>query len=442
MGLLSFDDLTDTCNRAINAGLSNPPRGALFMGIDNAVKAAIFSNAAHPANALRIEVDQLNQFIDRGSDGYLFEIWLINAANSVAATHSGDAAVFRQRAALISAVPAPAPVTGKETEDLASGLWQEEQDNPQVAQAVRYLRSSMPGMNRRATNLMVSKRLHDALHHIQLHVLPLWRMAAATLSAGPGLAWRTVYAQQRQLKDKAEGLSGEFAFLPAVERLRAIAQKTADGLLDAASAAETARAASDVDALKSAIAKVRGIVREAMPVYAGKMDGYQEGLELSQLLTNLTSLAQASKIDAVKESASRLASSLAAIAQDLNIIGPQHSQWQLLDIRLGTLENWFDFLHFGPSAYSSFNLEWDAINAAIETLASVPPTERLDRVKALRDQFLAECSVPMQAAPSQKATDLFGDFVIELRTVFYEVDVRMKQICNQLREITNQLAQL
>jgi hypothetical protein len=179
-----------------------------------------------------------------------------------------------------------------------------------------------------------------------------------------------------------------------------------------------------------------------MPLYAGKMDGYQDGLDLTQLVANLTGMAEGSADASLKANASRLASLLAAIVQDLNVIGPQHSQWQLLDVRLGTLENWFDFLHLGPGVFSSFDLEWDAVNSAIDVLSSQPPTDRFDRVKTLRDQFLQACPVPVQGAPVQLATERFGDFVIEVRTVFHEVDLRMKQICNQLREITNQLAQL
>ncbi len=440
--LLDFNALTTLCERAIEAGLAPPPRDALFLGFDAAVKAATFSDAA-PGDALKIEIDRLNGYIDPiEGDIYFLAMWLINAANKVNATRPETAGFFRNLADRVNAIPRPAPATGVTTAALIPGARAEALINPAVGAAVQILRGSMPGMNRRATNLMVSKRMHDALHHIQLYTLPMWSASVAALSSSPDYARQMVEDKHRELRDKSEALPGEFGFLSTNETLRAVAQQTTDALLSAAAAADTALAAGDADGLKSVIAKVRDIVKAAMPVYAGKMDSYQEGLDLSELVASLTIIAQNSSDDALNANASRLASSLTTIIQDLSVIGTQHSEWQLLDMRLGALENWFGFLHLGPSVYASFNLDWDAVHSAIETLSSQGPSERFDPVKRLREAFLQICPVPIQGAPEKEATKAFVDFVIQARTVFYGVDVRMKQICNQLREMTNLLAQL
>lgn len=439
--LLDFDALTSLCERAIDAGLAQPPRDALFLGFDAAVKAAIFSDAV-PADALRIEIDRLNSYVDpTGTDDYLLAMWLFNAANKLDDPRPTDAAFFRGLATSVNAIPRPAPPRPDTAGNLTSGARAEEQTNPAVNHAVQILRASMSAMNRRATNLMVSKRMHDALHNIQLHIVPLWSAGVAALPVTP-LAQQMVETQHRALRDKAEALPGEFGFLAPHEPLRGMAQETSDALLATVAGAEAALSRNDVEGLKTAIAKVRDIVKQSMPRYAGRMESYQEALDLSDLVKTLTRLSEDSTHQGLKANASRLASSLAAIVQDLSVIGPQHSQWQRLDLRLSSLETWFGFLNSGPALFSSFNLEWEAANADIESLESQSPTDRFDRVKHLRETFLQICPVPVQASPSQEATKPFGDFIIETRTVFYRVDVRMKQICNQLREITNQLAQL
>lgn len=444
MRLLDHLVIVEICNRAIDTGLALPPRDALFLGIGPAVRAAIVSTASDQTDGLRMEIDRLNTFIyptDR--DGYLLAIWLINAANRLQPTRPSDATIFRQWADTVAAIPAPPPVTSSTMPTgIGSAAKAEGLTNQKVSESAQSLRAAMPSMNRRATNLMVAKGMHDALHQIQLHVVPLWSRALAALASSPGLARDMAADCQRQLGDKSRALEGVFGFLQQCEELRTEAKRIADDLVTAAVAADAALAADDTDAMKASIANVRSIVKDGMSVFANRMDRYQEGLDLSDILVDIAGLAEASNDATLRADASRLASSLAAIIQDINVLGPQHSRWQLLDARLGSLENWFDYLYLGPAVYSSFNLDWSSVKGTIDSLAGDPPTDRFDRVKTLRDDFLAAFPVPAQAAPSDQAIRKFGDFVIQVRSVFYGVDLRMKQICNQLREITNQLAQL
>lgn len=439
--LLDHSDLTQIRSTAIAAGLAIPPRDALFMGIEVAVRSMVYSQAA-PADALTIEIDRLNTYVDPTStNGYHLAVWLTNAADKLAAARPAEAQFFRDMAAKVAAIPPPAPAPIN-TGDVVSGARAEEQSNQKVGLAVGVLRGSMPGVNRRTTNLMVSKRLHDTLHYIQLHILPLWNTAMGAVSSDPAIATMLIGAQLRQLSDRSNALPAEFGFLPPAEDLRKMAQATADRLIKDCDAAEAALAAKDNDALRGALAKVRDTVKTDMPLYAARMESYREGLDLSELGIELTVMAEHAADATLKDNATRLASTLAAIAQDLNAIGPRHSQWQLLDVRLATAESLFGFLSLGPAVYSTFNLEWDAVNAAIASLSADLPSERFDRVRALRDDFLAVCPVPVTAAPAASATGPFEAFVSELRTVFYEVDWRLRDICNQLREVTSQLAQL
>jgi hypothetical protein len=221
-----------------------------------------------------------------------------------------------------------------------------------------------------------------------------------------------------------------------------MAQATADRLASDGDAAQAALDANDAEALRGALARVRDTVKTDMPLYAARMESYQEGLDLSELVTNLTVMAEQAADGALRDNAGRLASTLAAIIQDLNTIGPRHSQWQLLDVRLATIENLFGFLSLGPALYSAFEFEWAAVNSAIANLSADLPPERFARVRALRDEFLQACPVPVTAAPPPAAAALFESFVTELRAVFYEVDWRLREICNQLRDVTTQLAQL
>lgn len=440
--LLDHGDLSQIRNRAIAAGLAIPPRDALFMGIDVAVRSMVYSQGA-PADALTIEIDRLNTFVDpTSSDGYLLAIWLTNAADKLAATKPADAQFFRDMAATVAAIPPAPKASSANTSEVITGARAEAQNNQKVALAVQVLRGSMPGLSRRATNLMVSKRLHDTLHYIQLHILPLWNSAMGAATSDPAIAAMIVGAQLRQLSDRSEALPAEFSFLSAGEPLRTMAQATTARLIGDADAAAAALAAKDTEALRGVLARVRDTVKTDMPLYAARMESYQEGLDLSDLVTNLTVMAEQASDAALKDNAGRLASTLAAITQDLNTIGPRHSQWQLLDVRLATIESLFGFLSLGPALYSTFNLEWDAVNNAITSLSPDLPADRFDRVKALRDQFLAACPVPVTAAPATTAAAPFESFVSELRTVFYEVDWRLREICNQLREVTSQLAQL
>ncbi len=440
--LLDHADLADIRNRAIAAGLAIPPRDALFMGIDVAVRSMVYSQAA-PADALTIEIDRLNTFIDPTStNGYQLAIWLTNAADKLAANRPPDAQFFRDMAAKVAAIAPPQRANPANTLEVISGARAEAQINQKMALAVQVLRGSMQGVSRRATNLTVSKRLHDTLHYIQLHILPLWNTAMGAAASDPAIAAMIIGAQLRQLSDRSNALSTEYNFLPPAEELRAMAQATTDRLVKDCDAAEAALAAKDTEALRGAMARVRDTVKTDMPLYAARMESYREGLDLSDVGKELTVIAEQAADAALKDKAGRLASTLAAITQDLNVIGPRHSQWQLLDVRLATLESLFGFLGLGPALYSTFNLEWDAVNAAIASLSADLPPDRFDRVRALRDQFLAACPAPVTAAPPPSATAPFESFVTELRAVFYEVDWRLREICNQLREVTSQLAQL
>ena len=440
--LLDHADLQAITGRAIAAGLALPPRDALFMGIDNAVRSMVYSQDDVPADALKNEVDRLNSYVVHTStNGYQLAVWLTNAADKLTANRPLDAQFFRDMAAKVAAIPPPPP-TPINTGDVISGARAEELSNQKVGLAVKVLRGSMPGVSRRTTNLTVSKRLHDTLHYIQLHILPLWGTAMGAATSDPAIASMIIGAQLRQLSDRSNALAAEFSFLPPAEELRTMAQATTDRLVKDCDTAEAALAAKDTEALRTAMARVRDTVKTDMPIYAARMESYREGLDLSEVGIELTVMAEHAADPALKDNAGRLAGTLAAIAQDLNAIGPRHSQWQLLDVRLATIEGLFGFLSLGPAIYSTFNFEWDAVNAAITSLSADLPPERFDRVKTLRDQFLAAFPVPVSAAPAAAATAPFESFVSELRAVFYEVDWRLREICNQLREVTSQLAQL
>lgn len=440
--LLDHADLSAIRKKAIDTGLAIPPRDPLFMGIDVAVRSMVYSQGP-PADALTIEIDRLNTFIDRTeTNGYHFAVWLKNAADKLDATKPAEAQFFRAMADKVAAIP-PAPKAGPgNTRDVITGAKAEEQSNEEVRLALEVLRTSMPGISRRATNLYVSKRVHDSLHFIQLHVLPLLNTALAAAESNPGIAEGLIVAQLDQMADKTGDLPGEFGILPPDEALRLEAQATYDRLMIDYHAAAVASAPQDITALRSAMAQVSNTVTSAMPVFAREMEVYRRGLDLHVVGEQLKVMADSGAEATLKADAVRLSSTLAAIAQDLNVIGPRHINWQELDGRLVSIEDRYRFLAFGDGVYSAFNLEWEEIDGAIAKLfAGLPAVER-ERTEILRDEFLAICPVPLTGAPDPRAAQLFANLIKHLRTVFSKIDQRLLDICNQLREVTSQLAQL
>jgi len=441
--LLDHADLSAITGRAIAAGLALPPRDALFMGIDNAVRSMVYSQDDVPADALMNEVDRLNTFIDRTeTNGYHFAVWLKNAADKLDVTKPTEAQFFRAMADKVAAIP-PAPKAGPaNTRDVITGAKAEEQSNQMVASAVHFLRLSMPGLSLRATNLMVSKRVHDALHKVQLQTLPMWQDMMKVLKSDPGFARATLAAQVQQLTDASEALPAEFSFLDQTEPLCEQAQATTDWLKAEGDAAKAALAADDMAALRTVMDRVADAVKIDMQNYAEGMEIYRAGLDLAELGTNLTLMAEHSANAALRDNATRLASKLAEITQDLNVIGPRHKEWQSLDEGLANLEQLFGFLPSGPAVYSAFDIRWAAVEKAIASLSPDLRPDRFDGVRVLRDQFLAACPVPVTAPPSADAAKAFASFVKALRTVFQTVDKQLLKICNQLGNLTSQLAQL
>ena len=439
--LVTFADLTAICDRAIQRGLATADRGVLFFGISPELVAYVAVAKGPPAADLRSEVDKLNTLVDPTADGYLLAMWLTNCANQLTA-YPNDQQFFRDWAATVAALPPPAPTTAGGAEATVKAARAEEQGNQQVGLAVQMLRQTIMTLNKRTTNLMVSKRLHDTLHMIQLYVLPMWSNGVTQLAAAPDLARPFVEDRQRDLRVKAEGIAAEIAILPPQEPLRAACKRTADTLLAAADNAANALQNDQIDGVKAAIAQVRQVLKEDMDEYAKKMDAYQEGLDLALLIANLDRLAAAAPGSALATSASRSAGSLAALMQDLAQLGPQHSDWQRLDVHLYTLETFYGFLNASPDFYSTFDTEWKAVEAAANRLAGDPPAARFARVAELRQKFIDVCPVPVASPPKPEATRPFSDYVFEMRTIFHGVDQRMKETCNQLREITYQLAQL
>ncbi len=440
--LLDQSDLDEIYQGALDAGLALAARDALFMGIDNAVRSMIYSRADTPADALKIELGRLNSYVNHTeTNGYHFAVWLKNAADRLDANRPPEAQFFRNMAAKVAAIPPrpPRPITAVSVID---GARAEEQSNQKVKVAVEVLRGSMPGIGTRATNLLVSKRVHDALHHIQLNILPLWNKALGVAESDPGLAEGLIAAQLRQLADKTDALPRECSILQPNEPLRLEAQATSDRLAHDCQAAEAALAGKDTATLRSVMERVADTVKGDMPLYAERMENYRGGLDLALVGMQLTVMAEDATNAALRDDAGRLASKLGEIVQDLNVIGPRHSQWQRLDERLVSTERLFGFLMFGPAIYSAFNLEWDAVDRAIASLSASLPPDRFDRVTTLRDGFLAVCPVPVTIGPPATAAEPFASFVTELRTVFQRVDSRLLDICNQLREVTSQLAQL
>jgi hypothetical protein len=440
--LLDYDDMQEICARAINANLA-VNREQLFIGMSAQITSAVRETKGDQAAQLRLEVDRLNHYVDPGTDGYFLAVWLRNCANAVAPARAAAAKFFTAWATKVNEIPPnpvdPAADAGKvvnRVERVAKG-------NVEVDLALVQLRAEIGKLRERTTRLVVSKRLHDSLHHIQISVLPLWRQGIDNLSPTPNV-WRgVVQGCQRDLRREAQGMAGELLILGDGDALRAIADSTIRQLNDVAAKADQALAAIDLETLKKTFSEAREIVGNDMQAYARKIEIAQEGLDLGLLVQNLTQIAEfVEGDDQLRSSARKSASALAAIIQNLDVIGTQHSQWQNLDVQLWLLETLFAVSSGGPGAFLSFNYQWDRIVSALNELAGDPPAEWVADVTHARDDFLAACPVPISASPSADAAIKFDNLVQQIRVVFQRVDQSMKDSCNLLNAITVELVRI
>ncbi len=391
---------------------------------------------------LRVEADALNNLEERTGEGFFFlAMWLRNCENAVTAQPT-RAKFFDDWAIKVDALT---PATAWQAQDASAILSAGRAEAPgdqQIQLAITQMELHTEAVYRRATTLMVSKRLHDALHRIQISVLPLWRRGIDNMASAPDL-WRPIVEdRQRQLRAETQGMAGEFAILKETDPLRKMGQETVDALLPAVARAEAAVAATDLAGLGAALFEVRDTVRDDMRAYATRIEASQDALELGVLVESLHLLAENSANAQLVASARSSASALAAILQDLDVIGPQHREWQDLDVQLWLLEEQFGYLTMGAAAFAAFNYQWKKVLERIAELAGDPPADWNQRVSALRDGLLAVCPIPVTAVPDAAAAQKFEDFVIEVRRIFQTIDQRMKDVCNLLREITAQLARL
>lgn len=440
MALLGKSDLDAICDKAIEWGLADN-RDRLFVGFSPTVVATVRTENGTPAAGLRIEVDALNKLDERTADGFFLAMWLKNSENEVTAQPS-RAKFFADWAAKVDALQ---PTTSWQVQDASAILPAGRAEAPgdqQIQLAISQMELHTEAVYRRATNLMVSKRLHDALHRIQINVLPLWRRGIDNMAGAPDL-WRPIVEdRQRQLRSETQGMAGEFAILKPTDPLRKMGQDTVDALLPAVTRAEAAVTATDLAGLGAALFEVRDTVRDDMRAYATKIEASQDALELGVLVESLYLLAENAANAQLVSSARSSASALAAILQDLDVIGPQHREWQDLDVQLWLLEEQFGYLAMGPGAFVAFNYQWRKVLERIAQLAGDPPADWEARVTGLRDALLAVCPIPVTAVPDAGAAQKFEDYVIEVRRIFQTIDQRMKDVCNLLREITAQLARL
>ncbi len=439
-GLLLFKDLKAIADRAIAANLARD-RDLLFFGISPQIATIVRVAGPNPASDLKVELDRLNNYQERTSDGFLLAIWLTNCADTLPGRPT-DEKFFRDWAARVDSLTPVAPLEVAKVGDIIAGGREEAQNDERIGLAMSQLEDTIGALNRRATALMVSKRLHDALHRIQVNVLPLWRRGIDNMASSPDL-WRGIVAdRQRELRSEAQAMQGEFAILRPDDALQEQAAATVAALRASADKADAALAANDDPGLKGALLAVRDTVKDDMRNYAGKIEANREALDLGVLAASLTRLADHATDQALVENARKAASALAAIMQDLNLFGPQHRLWQDLDVQLWLLEEQFGYLSMGPAAFAGFNFQWDKIMTAFEKLAGQPPADWYERATALRKSFLDACPIPVSALPNAAASSRFEDFVLEVRRIFQTIDQRMKDICNLLREITLQLAQI
>lgn len=440
MGLIALADLQRICRRAIDEHLAEN-RDVLFFGISASVTSLVRRERARPADGLKLEADQLNQFDERSGDGYFLGIWLTNCAEAVAAKPAASK-FFRDWAEKVDQIVQQAPAQVSDAKATVQAARREAANDQQVEVAQSQLRNYIGALSRRATNLMISKRLHDGLHQIQVSVLPLWRRGIENFASAADL-WRPIVAdRQRNLRAEIQEMAGEYSTLPAEDPLRKMAEETVKSLTDASDQADAALAAGDPGALTQSLFAVRDAVKDDMRAYANRIEANQEALDLGILVQNLVQLGEASSGQQLKDSTQKSASALAAIMQDLDLIGPQHRLWQDLDVQLWQLEEFFGFLSMGQGAFAAFDYQWRKVVLAIDELAKQPPADWTERITKLRDDFLALCPVPVKGLPSAPAAGAFDDFVLEVRRVFQTVDQHMKDTCNLLREITFELAKI
>jgi hypothetical protein len=440
MALLAAPDLDAICDNAVAWGLA-VNRDPLFFGFSPSVAAAVRVTNGTADAGLRVEADALNNLEERTGEGFFLAMWLKNCENAVA-VQPARAKFFGDWATKVDALQ---PATAWQVQDASAILPAGRAEAPgdqQIQLAITQMELHTEAVYRRATMLMVSKRLHDALHRIQISVLPLWRRGIDNMASAPDL-WRPIVEdRQRQLRAETQGMAGEFAILKETDPLRKMGQETVDALLPAVARAEAAVAATDLAGLGAALFEVRDTVRDDMRAYATKIEASQDALELGVLVESLHLLAENSANAQLVASARSSASALAAILQDLDVIGPQHREWQDLDVQLWLLEEQFGYLAMGAAAFAAFNYQWKKVLERIAELAGDPPADWNDRVSALREALLAVCPIPVTAVPDAAAAQKFEDYVIEVRRIFQTIDQRMKDVCNLLREITAQLARL
>jgi V8-like Glu-specific endopeptidase len=439
--LLDYDDMQEICTRAINAGLALN-REQLFIGMSSQITSGVRETKGDPAGQLRLEVATLNHYTDPGPDGYFLAVWLRNCANAAGPGRVAAVTFFADWAKRVDAIPAYPSAPAGDAEGVVEGVGRTATGGAQFNLALAQLRGEIGALSKRATRLVVSKRLHDGLHHIQVSVLPLWRQGIDNLLTSPNL-WRgIVQGCQRDLRAEVQGMAGEYLVLAADDSLRAIAEGTVKELNDVATSADQALSGTDTDSLKNILFAARDIVRNDMRTYAMRIEASQDGLDLGLLVQNLSQIADNADDERLRSSARKSASALAAIIQNLDVIGAQHSLWQDLDVQLWLLEEQFGFLSMGQAAFAAFNYQWHKIVTALNELASDPPAEWSEPIVRLRDEFLAVCPVPIAASPNTDAAAKFDDFVLQVRLVFQHVDQQMKDSCNLLREITFELAKI
>lgn len=441
MGLLPVADVREIARRSIGAGLA-PKRDLLFFGMAPQIVTAVRADGAGRADdALRTELDRLNNYQERTADGFLLAVWLRNCVDNLVG-YPAEADYFLQCAVRVEALSGAPPPPVSNLAGIMAGARAEASSDDQIQLAVSQMEGTIGALGRRATALMVSKRLHDVLHRIQLNVLPLWRRSMEELSNAPTLWQPIVKDRQRALRTEAASIAGEYSMLPPDDALAVLGAKTSSALMKAVNAADAALDSDDSRGLQSAFFNARDVVKDDMRTYATRIEANLEALDLGVLVENLTRLAEHAGDDDLIATARSAASALAAIAQDLKVFGPQHRLWQNLDVQLWLLEEQFSFLSMGRAAAMSFDNQWAKVAGLVDELAGMPPADWFEKIGLSRQAVLKACPVPVDTLPDAAAAGCFDDFVLALRSVFQTVDQRMKDICNLLREITVQLARI
>ena len=439
--LLSHNDLAALCDRAVNAGLAID-REVLFFGINSSIRAAVWSNKSPPAAALRIEVDRLNRLVEPSEGGYLLTLWLINCASSLSPASPEAVAYFQGWAAKVDAIPVSAPLDASVAGQIRGRARVEAATDIRIELALAQLEGSIEAMSRRATNLMLSKRLHDALHKIQVNMLPFWKQGLQGFATAPDL-WRSMLRNaQAGMRAECDTMESEVQILDGSDSLSLRAKEGIIAMKGAIDIADAALAAGDQTSLSQALLIIRDRLRDYMGYYAGRIENYREGLDLGLLVANLTRLAENSADPELATNAGQAAAALAAIVQDLDTLAPHHRLWQQLDAQLWVIEDQFAYLPMGAMAFTTFNFQWGKMMRALAILAGDPPATWLANIERLRDDLFLLAPVPITTLPHADAEPRFNDLILEIRRVFQGVDNRMKATCNLLREITVQLARI